>query len=198
MQRYDIIIVGAGPAGANLARLIDADKYKVLVVDGSIGHDKVCGGLISPDAQDILARYDICLPKDLLVSPQLFSVRTIDLCNGTVKHYRRSYLNADRKKLDDFFRSLIPDGVKVIKDRCKKVVEIDGGYTLELVIPWACLSNENIPALVPAAGMTVSVDFGMFDLDFPCPGVATVRMQWAGTDTVDTDPSQWGKLTFCE
>ena len=38
----------------------------------------------------------------------------------------------------------------------------------------------------------------MFDLDFPCPGVATVRMQWAGTDTVDTDPSQWGSLTFCE
>lgn len=132
MQIYDIIIVGAGPAGANLARLIDSDKYRVLVVDGSIGHDKVCGGLISPDAQDILARYDICLPKDLLVSPQLFSVRTIDLCNGTVKHYRRSYLNADRKKLDDFFRSLIPDGVKVIKDRCKKVTEVDGGYEVEL------------------------------------------------------------------
>ena len=132
MQRYDIIIVGAGPAGANLARLLDSDRYKVLMIDGSVGRDKVCGGLISPDAQDILARYDICLPKDILVSPQLFSVRTIDLCNGAVKHYRRSYLNADRKKLDDFFRSLVPGGVEIIKGRCKKVTADGDGYAVEL------------------------------------------------------------------
>ena len=29
---YDITIIGAGPAGANLARLI-GDKYKVLLID---------------------------------------------------------------------------------------------------------------------------------------------------------------------
>lgn len=130
---YDIIIIGAGPAGTNFARLIDTDKYKTLLIDGSVGHDKVCGGLISPDAQDILARYDICLPKDILVSPQLFSVRTIDLTNDLVRHYRRNYLNVDRKKLDDFFRSLVPDGVDKISGRCKKVTHTDGTYLLELV-----------------------------------------------------------------
>ena len=85
MKHYDIIVVGAGPGGSNFARLVDSKKYSILLVDGSDGHDKVCGGLLSPDAQDILARYDICLPKDLLVSPQLFSVRTIDLGNSAVK-----------------------------------------------------------------------------------------------------------------
>lgn len=132
MKRYDLIIVGAGPAGSNFARLIDTSKYSVLLIDGSDRHDKVCGGLISPDAQDILARYDICLPKDVLVSPQLFSVRTIDLENNAVKHYRRSYLNTDRKKFDDFFRDLIPDKVTVIKGRCKKVTKSDDGYEVEL------------------------------------------------------------------
>ena len=107
----------------------------------------------------------------------------------------------DRDMIEDNkgFETVGEDGDEQVLDGYEAcIVEINGGYTLELVIPWACLSNENIPALVPAAGMTVSVDFGMFDLDFPCPGVATVRMQWAGTDTVDTDPSQWGTLTFCE
>lgn len=133
MKRYDIIIVGAGPAGANFARLVDSEKYKVLIIDGSEGKDKVCGGLISPDAQDILAGYDICLPKDILVSPQLFSVRTIDLTNNIVKHYRRSYLNIDRKKLDDLFRSLIPHTVDKISGRCKHISHFNKEYEIELI-----------------------------------------------------------------
>lgn len=40
---------------------------------------KPCGGLLSEDAQRSLARYDITLPKDVLVDPQIFAVKTIDL-----------------------------------------------------------------------------------------------------------------------
>ena len=102
-KNYDIIIIGAGPAGSNFARLIGGKQYKILLVDGSRGREKVCGGLISPDAQAILAKYDISLPKDILVSPQLFSVRTIDLSDGYTKYYRRSYMNVSRIKLDEVY-----------------------------------------------------------------------------------------------
>ncbi len=55
---YDIVIVGSGPAGSNLARLI-GDKYKVLLIDkrdleneNPKNHtNKCCGGLLAPDAQ---------------------------------------------------------------------------------------------------------------------------------------------------
>ena len=99
-KSYDIIVVGAGPAGTNFARLVDSKRYGVLLVDGSAGKEKVCGGLISPDAQGILAKYDLSLPKDLLVSPQLFSVRTIDLSDGLTRYYRRSYMNVNRQRFD--------------------------------------------------------------------------------------------------
>ncbi len=158
MKHYDIIVVGAGPGGSNFARLVDSKKYSILLVDGSDGHDKVCGGLLSPDAQDILARYDICLPKDLLVSPQLFSVRTIDLGNSAVKHYRRSYLNVDRKKLDDFFRGLVPNSVEVIKARCKHVAKTEVGYEAELS------TGENISCryIVGADGAAGNVRLSLF------------------------------------
>ena len=133
MKEYDVVIVGAGPAGSNFARLLDTQKYKALIIDGSTDHDKVCGGLLSPDAQDILARYDLCLPKEILASPQLFSVRTIDFSNNLVRHYRRSYMNVDRKGLDSFFKSLIPPSVDKINGRCKKVAKTDLGYEIELV-----------------------------------------------------------------
>ena len=128
---YDIIVIGAGPAGANLARLLDA-RYRVLVVDGSQGREKVCGGLLSPDAQDMLARYDISLPKDILVSPQLFSVRTIDLRDGYTKYYRRNYMNVSRERFDAFIAAMIPPTVDVVKARCRRVEREQGGFAVTL------------------------------------------------------------------
>lgn len=69
---------------------------------------KPCGGLLSEDAQLSLARYDITLPKDVLVDPQIFSVKTIDLGAGLVRHYQRTYLNMDRQKFDAWLLGMVP------------------------------------------------------------------------------------------
>ncbi|MDR0316742.1 MAG: FAD-binding protein [Treponema sp.] len=119
---YDIAIIGLGPAGATLARLLDK-KYKVIAIDRKgEKNGKCCGGLLSPDAQRILAQFDICLPKEILVDPQIFSVRTIDFDNHLEKFYQRFYLNMDRIKFDNFLISLIPDNIEICRDSiCKKI-----------------------------------------------------------------------------
>ncbi len=129
---YDIVIVGAGPAGASLARMLDSEKYSVLVIDGAEHHEKVCGGLISPDAQYVLAKYDICLPSEILASPQLFSVRTIDLSDGLTRYYRRNYLNVNREKFDNFLRSMIPERVNTLKARCEAISRQEDGFSIIL------------------------------------------------------------------
>ncbi len=127
---YDVVIIGAGPAGSTLARLLTPKKYKILLADAGSAREKVCGGLISPDAQDHLAKHDIFLPKDVLVSPQLFSVRTIDLCDGLTRYYRRSYMNVNRKKFDDFLKSMIGENVDILEDRCVCVERADDGFAV--------------------------------------------------------------------
>jgi len=115
---YDIVVVGAGPAGANLARLI-GDKYKILLIDKRDLENenpknltnKCCGGLLSPDAQKIIAKLNLGIPKDVLVDPQLFAVRTIDLTNNIERLYQRFYHNMDREKFDRWLVSLLPSGV---------------------------------------------------------------------------------------
>lgn len=107
----------------------------------------------------------------------------------------------DREMVEDNkgFETCGDDGCDQVLDGYEAAIaEIEGGYTFECVIPLANFSNENIPLLIPQAGMTLGMELAMFDLDFPCPGVATVRMQWGGDIAADTDPSLWGALAFCE
>ena len=112
---FDAVIIGLGPAGSRLARLL-AGKYNVLCLDKKVaegGFEKPCGGLLAPDAQKILARFDLTLPKSVLVDPQLFAVRTLDLSSGLTRYYQRFYVNMNRAKFDRWLISLIPASVPV-------------------------------------------------------------------------------------
>ena len=83
---FDLAIIGAGPAGATLARLI-GKSYRVLLVDKRSFSDvsrpfstsKCCGGLLAPDAQRMLSELGLGLPKRVLQEPQLFVVKAIDI-----------------------------------------------------------------------------------------------------------------------
>ncbi|MCM1299104.1 MAG: FAD-binding protein [Firmicutes bacterium] len=134
---YDIAVIGAGPAGATFARLA-ASKYKIAVIDpkseGSDSFKKPCGGLLSEDAQKALARFDLTLPKSVIVDPQIFAVRTLDLKNKLIRHYQRFYVNLDRHKFDLWLKSLIPQNVKMITDKAKSAVKIDGGFEIGLAL----------------------------------------------------------------
>ncbi|MFW6369420.1 MAG: FAD-binding protein [Myxococcota bacterium] len=114
--KYDVVIVGAGPAGATLARLL-SPRYSVLLADSREVTDskqaKVCGGLLAPDAQRALAALGLGLPLDILVGPQLFAVRALDLLQGHMRFYQRHYVNIDRGAFDRWLVSLVPPQVEV-------------------------------------------------------------------------------------
>jgi flavin-dependent dehydrogenase len=130
---YDIAIIGLGPAGATLARLLNK-KYKIIIIDKKNSKiSKCCGGLLSPDAQKILAQFDICLPKDVLADPQIFSVKTIDLDNNIERFYQRFYVNMNREKFDNFLISLVPENIEMCNDSiCIKIEQEKDTYNLEL------------------------------------------------------------------
>ena len=79
-----------------MARLLPWKMHCAVIYRSDLS--KPCGGLLSEDAQRSLARYDITLPKDVLVDPQIFSVKAIDLEAGLVRHYQRTYLNMDKRQ----------------------------------------------------------------------------------------------------
>ena len=116
---YDIAIIGLGPAGSILARHLDCGLRVIALdrksPDGS-GFAKPCGGMLAPDAQKAFSRFDMTLPKDILVDPQIFSVKTIDLKNDLVRHYQRHYVNMNRGKFDRWLIGMIPPDVEVVRE----------------------------------------------------------------------------------
>ena len=138
---YDIAIIGAGPAGATLARLI-GDRYKVLLIekrrllDASEGFSaiKCCGGLLAPDAQMMLSKLGLGLPKSVLEDPQLFVVKSIDLHQGLERYYQRHYINMNRKKFDAWLLSLVPRNVDIRTNcRLKSYAPEGSHFKLDLV-----------------------------------------------------------------
>ena len=145
---YDITVIGLGPAGAMLCRLLDP-HFRVLALDKkqartptrdahvehrqSAGHtpagfQKPCGGLIAPDAQKALSRCGLTLPKEVLAHPQIFTVRTIDTAANLNRHYQRMYLNVDRHRFDCWLMAQIPLAVEVHSGVvCTRISPVDGG-----------------------------------------------------------------------
>ncbi|MEG0944602.1 MAG: FAD-binding protein [Angelakisella sp.] len=134
---YDVVIIGLGPAGATLARLLDS-RFQVACIDKKSdkadSFSKVCGGLISPDAQKALASFELTLPTSVLSSPQIFSVKTYDLTSHMIKNYQRFYINVNRHRFDRWLCSLIPTGVELYEDcRCSSVERTDSGYAVTFI-----------------------------------------------------------------
>ncbi len=128
---YDCIVIGAGPAGSTFARQAARKEKSILMIDGQTElRKKPCGGLLAPDSQRVLAHFDLVLPKKVLADPQIFSVKTIDLCRKSIRYYQRYYLNMDRYAFDEWLLSLIPDTVDIISGRCVKILRQEQGFSV--------------------------------------------------------------------
>ena len=97
---------------------------------------------------------------------------------------------------------------QVFDDYEAAIVSIDGGIVWESKIPLHNFSNDQIAQLIPEAGKSIGFDFSILDVDLPCPGIHSLRMQSSANLTgkdrtpamynVDENPSLWGTLTFVD
>jgi flavin-dependent dehydrogenase len=70
----------------------------------------------------------------VVVGPQLFTVRTIDLQSGLERYYQRFYINVDREKFDRWLFSLVPPEVDTRLGAVFKSLERTGrGFKINYV-----------------------------------------------------------------
>jgi flavin-dependent dehydrogenase len=140
---YDVAIIGAGPAGSTLARLL-SDRYRVLIVDRrrldrapEAGFPiKTCGGLLAPAAQQELARQGLGVPGHVATGPQLFAVRADDADSGLQRLYTRSFVNVDRELMDRWLLSLVNPAVdRGLGWSARSIASADDGVLVRFETP---------------------------------------------------------------
>lgn len=97
MERYDVVIVGAGPAGCSAAAELDEGNRVLLIDSGPLPQSKPCGGLLNEDSIKMVERWGEI--HRALVSPSHLRLGYIDLDNDFVYMTKRVFWNIDRNRL---------------------------------------------------------------------------------------------------
>jgi len=73
------------------------------------------------------------------------------------------------------------------------------GFIWEAVIPWTCFTSKKIEVYTPAAGDTLSCDFQITDISYPCPGTEYIpQLAWSGSPYNQYTPYVWGSVTLAD
>lgn len=106
---------------------------------------------------------------------------------------------ADKEVKQRFVSKGMDGGESVLEGFQCAAVKTTTGFVWEAIIPWANFSNKKIEVYTPKAGDTLSVNFAITDIDYPCPGTAYIpQLAWTGTAAIYNNPSQWGAVTLAD
>jgi geranylgeranyl reductase len=132
---------------------------------------------LAPDAQGMLSRLGLGLPKSVLQDPQLFVVRAIDVPHRLERYYQRHYINMDRQQFDRWLLSMVPPSVDV-RLGCRLQGYAPQGEDFELVLSQGGKTHhETARIIVGADGAASRVRAGL-QLNTPAPRKYLAVQEW--------------------
>lgn len=112
-ESYDVVVVGAGPAGIMAAVECARACERVLLVEASgLPREKSCGGMLNAYTRRALEPYG-GVPEEMVLNPRWIDFRYFHLDHGVRKRTEVRFLNVDRAMFDEWLLSLLPENVDV-------------------------------------------------------------------------------------
>jgi len=120
-ELYDIIIIGAGPAGSYLASHLSSEMGNVLLLDkrfddSNSKKEKPCSGLVAIPAQHFLKEMLLTNENGLLAIPRELTIRVIDAKHRKLLHQKEKIYNINRYVMEQNLLSVVPNHVEILKN----------------------------------------------------------------------------------
>ncbi len=111
MKEYDVVIVGAGPAGSTFSWKLDNDYRSLLIDKRSFDQKKTCAGLLTERAIEYLKKNDLTMDEKVLSKPEKLKQVYLDWDNNE-ENRNGNLMNVDRVNFDKWLNSLIDQDVE--------------------------------------------------------------------------------------
>ena len=120
---YDVIIIGAGPAGSSAAKELADEGYKVLMVEKfKMPRNKSCSGILIQKSVELIQTYfDVNIPKSVMCTP--VDSRGLIFTNDDGKEYcyQQDGLNIWRSSFDYWLAQKAVDAGVELRDETAAV-----------------------------------------------------------------------------
>ena len=167
MLDYDVVIVGAGPAGCMCAYSAkkNAPSLRILLIDkASFPREKSCGGVLKEEAYDFLTNtLKLSIPEHVYTSPKNLDVLYLDWDTNFEFVQKRAFINIDRKVFDSWLLSLVNKSVQISESTKLSSFEVSKEYVHLTLSQEEKTYKLNTRFLVDASGGKSQIrrDFGM-------------------------------------
>ena len=120
---FDVVVIGSGPCGASVAkRLVDSGANVLIIEKEPLPRFKMCGGLLSPEAQNMTREYFGEMPDTIFCTPKLIEGFKVFYPNAEPLEFplgmigpEGTVLNISRERYDYWLAE--SSGAK-LRDRC--------------------------------------------------------------------------------
>jgi geranylgeranyl reductase family protein len=134
MSRFDVAVVGAGPAGSLVAAMLARRGVRVALIDPSHPREKPCGGGITGRALDLVAAHAGAEPPGAV---RIRTARFVDAATGAsasvgfTANGRPPLIVASRTGFDErLYRQAARAGAALLQTRALDVRRERGGFTI--------------------------------------------------------------------
>lgn len=111
-NNYDVVIVGAGPAGCMTAYHLNPQFNCLLIDFSTLPKDKICGGVLNSYSYKFIQ--ELNPPQDIFVKPETINFRFIDWERNIKRETSMKLVNSSRQTFNNWLLSLLPDHIHVL------------------------------------------------------------------------------------